>query len=53
MLRLGDLVVGSWGTFTWLHEGDLVEQVRVELFNGLTLIMNPDEFMLLVDDEGF
>lgn len=53
MLRLGDLVVADWGTFTWLHDGDLVEQVRVQLFNGMTIIMDRDEFMMLVDDEGF
>jgi len=53
MLRLGDLVVADWSTFTWVHNGDLVEQVRVHLFNGMTLIMDQDEFMMLVDDEGF
>lgn len=53
MLRIGDLVVADWGTFTWIHDGDLVEQVQVQLFNGMTLIMDRDEFMIMVDDEGF
>lgn len=53
MLRLGDLVVADWHTFTWMHDGDLVEQVRVQLFNGVTFIMDHDDFMILVDDEGF
>ena len=53
MLRLGDSIVADWNTFTWLHNGDLIEQVRVHLFNGMVLIMNKDEFMVLVDEESF
>jgi len=53
MLRLGYLIVGDWTTFTWLHDGEIVEQVRVQLFNGLTFIMDHEDFMLVVNDAGF
>jgi len=53
MLRLGDQVVGHWENFTWRFDGELVEQVRVQLWNGITLIMNPEDFMLEIDDASF
>lgn len=53
MLRIGDLLVAGWYVFTWIHDGYLMEQIKVQLFNGITLIMDCDEFMTMVDDEGY
>ena len=53
MLRFGNMLVADWGTFTWMLDGELIEQVIVQLFNGMTLIMDTDDFMVVIDDESF
>lgn len=52
MLRILDQVVADWVPYTWKHDGETVKQVKVYLFNGMTLIMDYDEFMVMADDES-
>lgn len=53
MIRVLDQVVADWGFFTWNYDGTPIEQVQVQLFNGITFIMDLEDFMLLANDEGF
>jgi hypothetical protein len=52
VIRLLDQVVADWGVFTFECEGEMVEQVQAHLYNGMTLIMDLDDFFVLTDDEG-
>jgi len=51
MLRIFDQVVADWGVFTWNYDGMPVDQVQVFLYNGMILIMDLEDFMILADDE--
>ncbi len=53
MIRLSDQVVGDWGIFIWEQDGELYEQVKVHLLNGMTFIVDLDEFFAITDDEGW
>ena len=53
MIRVLDQVVADWKYYIWYQDGTPVQQVLVHLFNGMTLIMDYDDFMLISDDEGF
>lgn len=54
MIRiLDDHFVADWGVFTWIYEGKLIEQVQVTLFNGMILIIDMEEFLMISDDGGF
>jgi hypothetical protein len=52
MIRILDQVVADWVPYVWAHDGALVEQVQVHLYNGMTLVMDYDDFMVMADDEG-
>ena len=53
MIRLLDRIVLDWGFYSWVHEGDKVQQVQVLLSNGMLLIMNFEDFIMLSDDESW
>ena len=53
MIRITDQVVANWGLFVWKQNGKLVEQVQAYLFNGITLIMDLEDFLSISDDEGW
>ena len=53
MIRIFDQVVADWGIYVWNHDGEPVNQVRVLLYNGMTLIMDYEEFMWISTDEGY
>ncbi|MEE9529124.1 MAG: hypothetical protein V3V88_03645 [Dehalococcoidia bacterium] len=54
MIRiLDDHFVADWGVFTWYYEGELIEQVQVLLFNGMLLIIDMEDFLMISDDGGF
>ncbi len=54
MIRiLDDHFVADWRTFTWRFEGELIEQVQVLLFNGVLLVIDMDDFLMISDDGGF
>lgn len=53
MIRIFDQVVADWGIYVWNYDGEPVNQVRVLLYNGMTLVMDYEEFILLSDDGGY
>lgn len=53
MIRIIDQVVADWGLFIWKQDGVFVEQVQAQLLNGMTLIINLEEFLSISDDEGW
>ncbi len=53
MIRITDQVVADWGLFVWEQDGKLHEQVQVCLMNGMTLILDVEEFFMISDDEGW
>ncbi len=52
MLRFLDQIVADWHVFAFEQSGETVEQVEVHLYNGMTLIMDADDFLNVADDEG-
>ncbi len=52
MIRLLDQVVADWELVVWESNGETIEQVRAYLLNGMTLVMDIDEFFCATDDEG-
>ena len=54
MIRiLNDNFVADWRVFTWRYEGRLIEQVQVLLFNGMLLMLDMEDFLMISDDGGF
>jgi len=53
MIRITDQVVADWGVFVWEQDGKMIEQVRAYLYNGMVLIMDPDDFFSISDDEAW
>ncbi len=53
MIRITDQVVMDWGVLVWEQDGKMVEQVEAYLFNGMTLIMDLDDFFTISDDEAW
>jgi hypothetical protein len=51
MIRVLDQLVLDWGFFKWNYGGESIEQVKVILFNGTTLIMDWEDF-ISISDEG-
>jgi len=52
MLKFLDQIVADWSIFSFVQDGEVVEQVEAHLFNGMTLIMDMDDFFSVADDEG-
>jgi len=52
LIRLLDQVIADWGYYTWNCGGTPVRQVMVHLFNGMTLIMDEDDFLSITDYEA-
>lgn len=52
MIRILGEVVADWRPFIFRHNGHMIEQVQVCLFNGMLLIMNVEDFFFLADDES-
>jgi len=50
---LDDYFVADWGVFTWRYQGELIEQVQVLLFNGVLLVIDMEDFLIISDDGGF
>ena len=54
MIRiLEDHFVADWGVFTWNYDGKTIEQVQVLLFNGIVLIVDMEDFLMITDDGSF
>ncbi len=53
MISILDAVVADWGFKTWYLGDEPVTQVQVRLFNGMTLMMDLEDFMEVTDDEGY
>lgn len=54
MIRIfDDQFVADWGVFTWCYNGELIEQVQVLLFNGMLLVIDMEDFLMITDDGGF
>jgi hypothetical protein len=50
MISILDFVVADWGFRTWYSLGEPVTQVQVFLFNGMTLMMDFNDFKEITDD---
>ncbi len=53
MIRITDQVVADWGLFVWEQDGKMIEQVRAQLFNGMVLILDLDDFFSISDDKSW
>ncbi len=53
MISILDAGVADWGFKTWYLDGEPVTQVRVRLFNGMTLMMDLEDFKEMTDDEDY
>ncbi len=53
MIRIVDSVVADWGVFVWEQDGEMIEQVKAYLFNGMVLIMDLEDFFSISDDESW
>lgn len=54
MIRiLDDHFVADWRIFTWCYQGEMIEQVQVLLFNGILLVIDMEDFLMISDDGGF
>lgn len=53
MIRVLDRVVADWYYYIWYYNGTPVQQVIVHLFNGMTLILDYEDFMMISDDEAW
>lgn len=53
LIRLLDRIVLDWGIYSWTHGGERVEQVQVLLSNGMLLVMDFTDFMMLADDDSW
>lgn len=51
MIRIVDQIVANWGLLVWEQNGKLIEQVQVCLCNGMTLVISPEEFFAITDNE--
>ena len=52
MIKLLDHLVADWNYYVWNCDGTPVKQVIVHLFNGITLIMDEEDFMVISDYEA-
>lgn len=52
MIRITDHIIADWVIFIWEQDGQLMEQVKAYLFNGIVLIMDLDDFFNISDDEA-
>lgn len=52
MIRLMDSVIADWGYYDWVCDDVPVRQVMVHLFNGMTFIMDEDDFLAITDYEA-
>jgi hypothetical protein len=52
VIRFLDQIVGDWGIFSFEQGGEQMEQVEAHLYNGMTIIMDVDDFFNIADDEG-
>jgi hypothetical protein len=53
VIRILDHVVVDWEFYVWEYDGELVDQVKVYLSNGMVLVMDYEEFMVMSNDEGY
>lgn len=52
MIKLLDQFVADWGYYVWSCDGMTVRQVMIHLFNGITLIMDEEDFLMISDYEA-
>lgn len=52
MIKLLDHFVADWGYYVWNCDGVLVRQVMIHLFNGITFIMDEEDFLAISDYEA-
>lgn len=53
MIRITDHVVGDWAIVIWKQGDEIFQQVEAYLFNGLVLIIDPEDFFTITDDESW
>lgn len=53
MIRIADHVVADWGVVIWEHNGEVFRQIEACLFSGLILILDPEDFFAITDDEAW
>ncbi len=53
MISILDHGVADWGFKTWYLAGEPITQVRVRLFNGMTLMMDLEDFKEVTGDEDY
>ena len=53
MISILDQVVADWGFKTWYLAGEAITQVQVRLFNGMTLMMDLEDFREITEDEDY
>jgi len=53
MISILDQVVADWGFKTWYLAGERVTQVQVRLFNGMTLMMDLEDFREVTEDGDY
>jgi hypothetical protein len=53
MISILDQIVADWGFKTWYSGGETITQVQVRLFNGMTLMMDLEDFREITDDEAY
>lgn len=51
MLSILDAGIADWGFKTWFSNGEPITQVRIRLFNGMTLMMDLEDFQELMDED--
>lgn len=52
MIRLLDSIVADWNYHYWICDGEQVKQVMVHLFNGMTFVMDEEDFLAVTDIEA-
>ena len=53
MISILEAVVADWRFKTWYLGDEPITQVQVRLFNGMTLMMDLEDFMEVTDDGDY
>ncbi len=53
MISILNAGIADWGFKTWYLGDEPITQVQVRLFNGMTLMMDLEDFRELTDNEDY
>jgi hypothetical protein len=53
MISILNAGIADWGFKTWYLGDETITQVQVRLFNGMTLMMDLEDFRELTDNEDY